>query len=133
MGDGFSRWSTQKRKGIICTFREKNEKRIDIYIKIKNARRGSKSIKKLERKIGRVKFSNRFKSITVDNGSEFLDFESMEKSLFSKHKSKTKIYYAHPYSSYERGTNENLNKMIRRFIPKGIDIGLFDDKYIKII
>ncbi len=57
----------------------------------------------------------------------------MEKSLFSKYKSKTKIYYAHPYSSYERGTNENLNKMIRRFIPKGVDIGLFDESYVKMI
>ena len=35
---------------------------------------------------------------------------------------RTKIYYAHQYSAYERGSNENANKLIRRFIPKGEDI-----------
>ena len=35
---------------------------------------------------------------------------------------RTFIYYAHPYSSWERGRNENTNRMIRRFIPKGSDI-----------
>lgn len=37
--------------------------------------------------------------------------------------SRTKIYYCHPYSAYERGTNENLNRMIRRPYPKGTDFG----------
>ena len=54
-----------------------------------------------------------FKSITSDNGSEFSALASLEKEL------KTKIYFAHPYSSCERGTNERHNGLIRRFIPKG--------------
>ena len=33
-----------------------------------------------------------------------------------------KIYYAHPYSAYERGSNENANKLIRRFMPRGAEI-----------
>jgi IS30 family transposase len=86
---------------------------------------------KIERKIGRVKFAQTFKTITTDNGGEFLDFEGIEKSLFSKTKTRTKMYYAHPYSSWERGTNENINKMIRRFIPKGSDIASFGNKEIK--
>lgn len=75
-------------------------------------------LNKLERELGRVKFSQRFKSITVDNGSEFLDHRSIEKSLFAKIKNRTEIYYAHPYSSWERGTNEQTNGMVRRFVPK---------------
>jgi len=58
-------------------------------------------------------FSKIFKSITFDNGSEFSDSEGIEK------KSRTQAYYAHPYSSFERGTNENWNGIVRRFIPKG--------------
>lgn len=38
------------------------------------------------------------------------------------------MYYAHPYSSWERGTNENINKMIRRFIHKGVDIAKYSKK-----
>jgi IS30 family transposase len=44
---------------------------------------------------------------------------------------RVKVYYAHPYSSWERGTNENINKMIRRFIPKGSDIGIITQAEIK--
>lgn len=58
-------------------------------------------------------FSTVFKSITADNGSEFAELSTMEESTG------TKIYFAHPYSSFERGTNERHNGLIRRFIPKG--------------
>lgn len=57
-----------------------------------------------------------FKTCTVDNGSEFSDSTGMETALG------TSIFYAHPYSSFERGTNENHNGIIRRFIPKGKSI-----------
>jgi len=58
-------------------------------------------------------FSNIFKTITFDNGSEFSDSVGMEKY------NRTNVYYAHPYSSYERGSNENWNGLVRRFLPKG--------------
>ena len=76
----------------------------------------------LERQMGRKQFAHTFKSITVDNGCEFLDYAGIERSLQSKHKARTIVYYAHPYSSWERGSNENMNRMIRRFVPKGTDI-----------
>jgi IS30 family transposase len=76
----------------------------------------------LEREYGE-KFSTIFRSITMDNGPEFLDFEALKRSAIKPEHQRTKIYYAHPYSSWERGTNENSNKLIRRFIPKGTDIG----------
>jgi transposase, IS30 family len=85
----------------------------------------------LERQMGRKEFVHTFRSITVDNGSEFLDYAGIERSLLSKHKSRTIVYYAHPYSSWERGSNENLNRMIRRFIPKGTDISKLGKREIK--
>ncbi len=60
-------------------------------------------------------FESVFKSIRADNGSEFAELTSS----FSD--ASTQIYYAHPFSSWERGTNERNNGMIRRFIPKGFD------------
>lgn len=75
-------------------------------------------------------FKEVFKSITVDNGMEFRDFAMIEKSIYSDNKV-TSVYFAHPYRSGERGSNENQNRMIRRKIPKGDNIGLYSDKEIK--
>lgn len=72
-----------------------------------------------ERRYGKL-FSSVFRTITVDNGSEFADTEGLERSCRRKGK-RTKVYYCHPYSSWERGTNEVQNKMIRRHLPKGYD------------
>ena len=58
-------------------------------------------------------FSTVFKSITSDNGSEFSELASIEEVV------DTKVYYTHPYSSWEKGTNERHNGLIRKFIPKG--------------
>ena len=91
-----------------------------------------KALDKLERKLGVKKFRETFKTITCDNGCENLDFEGIERSTLTKRK-RTKVYYAHPYSAWERGTNENTNKLIRRFIPKSADIGEFSHERIKII
>lgn len=65
-------------------------------------------------------FSEVFKTITTDNGSEFADLSNLESV------SETLIYYAHPYSSYEKGSVERHNGLIRRFIPKGKRIDQFD-------
>jgi len=75
------------------------------------------------------RFKDIFKSITTDNGGEFLDFLGIEKPSLSEAK-RTTMYFAHPYSSWERGTNENINRMIRRFIPKGVDIAGFSHQDI---
>ncbi len=58
-------------------------------------------------------FSQVFKTITGDNGSEFADLSTIESET------DTKVYFTHPYSSFEKGTNERHNGLIRRFIPKG--------------
>lgn len=85
----------------------------------------------LERQLGRKGFNKMFKTITSDNGSEFLNSDAMERSCLSRRKQRTQVFYAHPYSAYERGSNENLNRMIRRFIPKGADIGKYTKQEIK--
>jgi len=54
-------------------------------------------------------------TITCDNGKEFTSHEEVAKALGAK------IYFAHPYSSWERGTNENTNGLIRQYIPKNTD------------
>lgn len=64
---------------------------------------------------------NVFKSITADNGSEFSDLGALGKQ------EGIAVYFAHPYSSYERGTNERHNGMIRRFIKKGQPIHSYSD------
>ena len=85
----------------------------------------------LEKDLGSDQFRARFKSITTDNGVEFLDAGKIETSINGG--KRTTSYYCHPYSSWERGTNENINKMIRRWIPKGADITLYTDQQIAYI
>jgi len=66
----------------------------------------------------------KIKSLTLDNGLEFAAHEIIAKTL------KTKIYFAHPYSPWERGLCENTNGLIRQFIPKSTDINKVSDKKI---
>lgn len=55
------------------------------------------------------------KTITFDNGKEFAGFKQLERGL------KIRSYFAWPYHSWERGTNENTNGLLRQFFPKGMD------------
>ena len=57
-----------------------------------------------------------FKTITTDNGSEFADLSNLEKAA------EILVYYAHPYTSCDKGSVERHNGLIRRFIPKGKQI-----------
>ena len=56
-----------------------------------------------------------FKSVTGDNGSEFARLTELVDQG-------TAVYFTHPYSSWEKGTNECHNKLLRRFIPKGVSM-----------
>lgn len=69
------------------------------------------------------KFSQVFRSITTDNGSEFAAFSAFENLG-------TKIYFAHPYSAWERPVNERTNRILRRFLPKGRSIRDYSDEQI---
>lgn len=109
-----------KGKAVLLTITErKTRKEIIVLLPNRKAETITRAVNALERKYGAVKFRAIFKSITVDNGSEFAAAEDLEKSCINKTLPRTKVYYAHPYSSWERGTNENQNGMIRRKVPKG--------------
>jgi len=60
-------------------------------------------------------FKNVFKSITMDNGSEFLDMQSLEKSCIKADEKRTTCYYAHPFSSWERGSNKDRKMPAAQF------------------
>lgn len=81
-----------------------------------------RALNSLERRFGKL-FYKLFKSITVDNGCEFQDFEGIEMAHRRKGK-RTIVFFCHPYSAYERESNENMNRLIRRFSPKDTN---FDD------
>lgn len=65
------------------------------------------------------------KTFTVDNGSEFAEFKKLEKSTRSK------VYFADPYSPWQRGLNENTNGLLRRYFPKGCNFHTISDKLIR--
>lgn len=69
-------------------------------------------------------FGEVFKTITTDNGSEFADLSELEKMA------DTLVYYAHPYTSSDKGTVERHNGLIRRFIPKDKRIDDFTGQQI---
>lgn len=87
-------------------------------------------VNKLEKRYGKH-FRRLFKSITVDNGVEFSDFKGLEKSIYGG--KRTSVYYCHPYTSCERGSNERLNRELRRLIPKGTDLSGVSDQRIKAV
>lgn len=121
-------------KGAVLLVLSERSIREEIIIKMPSKTQESvvAAIDALERRYSK-KFKEKFKTVTVDNGSEFLDFEGMQRSIKMLGEQRLTVYYAHPYSSWERGTNENSNKLIRRFIPKGTDIGIISKVKIKYI
>ena len=121
----------KKGKASLFTLTERMT-REQIIIKLQSGHQSEiqRAMNSLEIRYGE-KFKEKFKTITFDNGSEFLDWGSIEQSNLNKRTKRTKIYYAHPYSAWERGSNENQNRIIRRFIPKGRSIATVTEKEIK--
>ena len=123
----------QKERGAVLFTLTERKKREEIIMKLPNkeAKSVAKALDVLEKRYGK-EFSYKFKTITFDNGPEFRNWESLEKSYNKRKKQpRVQVYYAHPYRSGERGSNENNNRLIRRFIPKGTNITEISEEYIQ--
>jgi len=118
------------KRGLFTLTERKSKEEIILKVEQSTQEAIRGAIDGLERKYG-AHFKIKFKSITFDNGVEFLGWKSLEISLLKAEERRTMVYFAHSYSSWERGTNENQNRMIRRFVPKGVDIADFSDKEIQ--
>jgi IS30 family transposase len=101
-----------KGTGFIVTHVDRKS-RYTVAVKV-----ADKSSEAINRAIcARMKFlpADKIKTITYDNGKEFAGFKELERTLGMR------SYFAHPYHSWERGTNENTNGLLRQFFPKGMD------------
>jgi len=72
-------------------------------------------------------YKNQVKTITVDNGKEFSFHQKIAKAL------KADVYFAHPYSAWERGLNENTIGLIRQYFPKNMSLELIDPSMIRFV
>lgn len=89
-----------------------------------------KAIDKLEEKY-KENFSKIFKSMTTDNGHEFLNYDNIEISKYDSTQRRTTVYYCDPYSSWQKGMNENCNGILRRFIAKGTDLNKISEEKLE--
>lgn len=135
--DTFGHWEMdcvigkQKTKNVLLVLTERLT-RYEIIYKMPNKKSDSvvKCLNRLEHKYGK-NFRKIFKSITVDNGSEFSNFQAMQRSIYNG--KRTNVYYCHPYTSCERGTNERINRDIRRLLPKGTNFTPITDEQIQAV
>lgn len=104
-------------RSVLLTLTERMSRQ-EIIIKLpdRKAETVRRAIDRLERKT--PGFRQKFRSITTDNGSEFMEYDKLVKSCRRKG-ARFAIYYCHSYSAWEKGSVENHNRMIRRFFPKG--------------
>ena len=119
------------RQSLLVLSERLTRKEIIMQIATQSAQEVVNALNKIERRYGR-KFKTIFKTITVDNGTEFSNCQGIEKSIYGKG-NRTKVYYCHPYSSWERGTNERINREIRRLIPKGTNLATISPKQIQYV
>lgn len=117
-----------KGKNRVLLVLTERKTRFELIFRIyrKNAKSVVKVLDKLQKQY-KDDFSKIFQTITVDNGTEFSDYKGMVKG------NRTKVYYCHPYSSWERGSNENANRIIRRWFPKGTNFNTVTNKQVAFV
>ena len=105
---------------LLTLTERKTRKGIIVLIDFKDSESVTYALKKLMEKYP----PGIIKSITADNGAEFSTLGEYFLNVVD-------VYFAHPYSAFERGGNENFNKLIRQFIPKGTSIDDYNRQYIE--
>ena len=114
---------------LLVLTERKTRKELVFRSKDKTAFSTVSMLNSLERMLGKD-FKKVFKTITCDNGCEFSSPTAIEKSCLDAG-ARTKVYYCHPFSSWERGSNEKQNQMLRRWIYKSTRIEEYSDDQIK--
>jgi len=107
---------------VLLTLTERMTRR-EMIIKLRDRKAATirRAFDRMERRMGKRAFRETFRTITTDNGSEFLQYEELRRSVFGGER--FAVYYCHSYAAWEKGTVENHNRMIRRWFPKGTDFG----------
>jgi IS30 family transposase len=111
-------------KSAIGTIVER-KKRFTLIVKL-NSKKADEVAKAFSEKLNQLN-ANLKKSMTYDNGIEMARHEKVTQNTGMK------IYFAHPYSSWERGSNENTNGLIRRYLPKGTNFNEISQNQLQII
>lgn len=124
--DEFGHWeldtmvsSRGKSKGCFATFVERKSR---LYTAFKIPDRTSDSMDKAINQLFGVLPSGTFKTATTDRGKEFACYQSIQDKLGLT------LYFADPYSSWQRGSNENSNGLLREFYPKRTDLAAVNEK-----
>lgn len=109
--------SRGRSKGCLATFVERKSR---LYTALKIPDRTANSMEKAICQLYRSLPTGAFKTGTTDRGKEFACYNSIEKKLGLP------LYFADPYSSWQRGSNENSNGLLREFYPKKTNLSLVD-------
>lgn len=135
--EAFGHWEMDSVEGpqgakyrLVVLTERKTRQEIVVRVKDGTAENVVAVLDHLERKYQDL-FPAMFRTITVDNGSEFADVDGLERSCRGPGK-RTTVYYCHPYRSSERGSNENQNRMLRRRFPKGTDFRKVGDGEVEV-
>jgi transposase, IS30 family len=115
--------SRGKSKGCFATFAERKTR---MYIAVKMEDRSSSSMETAILNMFAMYPPGVFMTSTVDRGKEFACYSSIEEQVDMS------IYFADPYSSWQRGTNENANGLLREFFPKRTDLAQVSEEDLEL-
>lgn len=110
--------SRGKSKGCFATFIERKSR---FYFAYKMPDRTAASMKSSIEKLYKALPNEAMQTATVDRGKEFSCYQEIESEL------KVAVYFADPYSSWQRGSNENANGLLREFYPKKTDLAVIEE------